>query len=122
MGCAASCATSSSAAALKPEIVRGDIAGGVIEITKNKDHCLLYDRPVGASGLTRSELSKWRHLQDGIYGTSEHLRLQALLKRLREHSTPRSSCCSTPTGITRCSEASATVLLCCHRSISMTTP
>lgn len=71
------------AAAQKPEIVWRDVAGGVIEITKNKDHCLLYDRPVGASGLTWSELSKWWHLQDGMYGMSEHLRLQALLKRLR---------------------------------------
>ncbi|WP_405467504.1 hypothetical protein [Streptomyces canus] len=71
------------AAAQKPEIVWRDVAGGVIEITKNKDHCLLYDRPVGASGLTWSELSKWWHLQDGMYGMSEHHRLQSLLKRLR---------------------------------------
>jgi hypothetical protein len=71
------------AAARKPEIVWRDVAGGVIEITKNKDHCLLYDRPVGASGLTWSELGKWWRLQDGMYGMSERLRLQALLKRLR---------------------------------------
>ncbi|RAJ70640.1 hypothetical protein K377_07863 [Streptomyces sp. PsTaAH-137] len=71
------------AATQKPEIVWRDVARGVIEITKNKDHCLLYDRPVGAAGLTWSALSKWWHLQDGMYGMSEHLRLQALRKRLR---------------------------------------
>ncbi|MYQ82094.1 hypothetical protein GTW64_33885 [Streptomyces sp. SID4923] len=71
------------AAAQKPEIVWRDVAGGVIEITNNKDHCLLYDRPVGASGLTWSELGKWWHLQDGMYAMPERPRLQALLERLR---------------------------------------
>ncbi|MGQ4719120.1 hypothetical protein ACUN22_36295 [Streptomyces anulatus] len=32
-------------AAQKPEIVWRDVAAGVIEITKNKDQVLLYDRP-----------------------------------------------------------------------------
>jgi very-short-patch-repair endonuclease len=71
------------AAVQKPEIVWRDVAGGVIEITKNKEHCLLYDHPVGAAGLTWSELCKWWHRKDGMFGMSEQLRLQALLKRLR---------------------------------------
>ncbi|WP_329096697.1 hypothetical protein [Streptomyces sp. NBC_01439] len=71
------------AATQKPEIVWRDVAGGVIEITKNKDHCLLYDRPVGAAGLTWSELVRWWQLKDGMYGMPEQRRLQALLTRLR---------------------------------------
>ncbi|MGP3637513.1 hypothetical protein ACTU45_29940 [Streptomyces sp. 24-1644] len=71
------------AAAQKPEIVWRDVAGGVIEITRNKDHCLLYDRPVGAAGLTWGELGKWWRLQDGMYGVPQEVRLQSLLTRLR---------------------------------------
>ncbi|WP_234432231.1 hypothetical protein [Streptomyces sp. NRRL S-378] len=71
------------AAAQKPEIVWRDVAGGVIEITRNKAYCLLYDRPVGAEGLTWGALAKWWSLQDGMYGAPEGVRLQALLNRLR---------------------------------------
>jgi hypothetical protein len=52
------------AAAQKPEIVWRDVAGGVIEITKNKDHCLLYDRPVGASGLTWEVAIRFEKLRE----------------------------------------------------------
>lgn len=110
------------AATQKPEIVWRDVAGGVIEITKNKDHCLLYDRPVGAAGLTWSELVRWWQLKDGMYGMPEQRRLQALLTRLRGRSTPRSSCCWTPTGTSQCSEGSTTFLLSCPRYTSTTTP
>ncbi len=55
------------AATQKPEIVWRDVATGTIEITKNKQHCLLYDRPVDASGLTWRQLAEWWRLQDGNY-------------------------------------------------------
>ncbi|MFE2140604.1 hypothetical protein ACFXA3_02390 [Streptomyces sp. NPDC059456] len=71
------------AATQKPEIVWRDVAGGVIEITRNKAYCLLYDRPVRAEGLTWGELGKWWRLQDGMYGMPQDARSQALLTRLR---------------------------------------
>lgn len=55
------------AATQKPEIVWRDVAAGTIEITKNKQYCLLYDRPVDASGLTWGQLAEWWRLQDGNY-------------------------------------------------------
>lgn len=71
------------AATQKPEIVWRDVAGGVIEITRNKGYCLLYDRSVGAEGLTWGALAKWWRLQDGMYGVPEEASLQALRNRLR---------------------------------------
>ncbi|MEU5109598.1 hypothetical protein AB0H07_46445 [Streptomyces sp. NPDC021354] len=68
------------AATQKPEIVWRDVAAGTIEITRNKQHCLLYDRPVGVSGLTWGELADWWRLQDGNYA----LPVEALRKALRD--------------------------------------
>lgn len=68
------------AAKQKPEIVWRDVAAGTIEITRNKQHCLLYDRPVGVSGLTWGQLEEWWRLQDGNYG----LLGEALRKALRD--------------------------------------
>ncbi|MES0838362.1 hypothetical protein [Nocardiopsis tropica] len=68
------------AAQYKPEIVWRDVTAGTIEITKNKQHCLLYDRPVGTQGLTWGELLDWWRRQDGNYTLSE----KALCTTLRD--------------------------------------
>ncbi|MFD3565031.1 hypothetical protein ACFWVU_36035 [Streptomyces sp. NPDC058686] len=70
------------AAKQKPEIVWRDVAAGTIEITKNKQHCLLYDRPVDASGLTWGQLTDWWRLQDGNYALPGESLHGALRNRL----------------------------------------
>ncbi|WP_152692053.1 hypothetical protein [Nocardiopsis sp. RV163] len=70
------------AAEYKPEIVWRDVAAGTIEITKNKQHCLLYDRPVGPQGLTWGELLHWWRHQDGNYALPEKVLRTALRDRL----------------------------------------
>ncbi|MFE2541884.1 hypothetical protein [Actinacidiphila glaucinigra] len=68
----------------KPEIVWRDVAAGTIEITKNKQYCLLYDRPVDTSGLTWGQLTEWWRLHDGNYalpGEALHTALRSRLAR-----------------------------------------
>ncbi|MFF4617710.1 hypothetical protein [Nonomuraea jabiensis] len=52
----------------KPEIVLQDAINNVVEISKNAEYCLFYDRPLGDSGLTWTELVAWwreqHHLGD----------------------------------------------------------
>ncbi len=43
----------------KPEIVLRDATANVVEITKHAEHCLIYDRPLEAHGLTWRELVVW---------------------------------------------------------------
>lgn len=43
----------------KPVIVLQDAVNNVIEITRNAEYCLFYDRPLGAGGLTWGELVDW---------------------------------------------------------------
>lgn len=43
----------------KPEIVLRDALNNVVEITKNAEYCLVYDRPLHAEGLTWAELVDW---------------------------------------------------------------
>ncbi|MFE7072652.1 hypothetical protein ACFU96_21475 [Streptomyces sp. NPDC057620] len=70
------------AATRKPEIVWRDVAAGTIEITKNKQYCLLYDRPVDASGLTWGQLAEWWRLKDGNYTIPKEALQEALRSRL----------------------------------------
>ncbi|CAL9624038.1 hypothetical protein SUDANB121_05914 (plasmid) [Nocardiopsis dassonvillei] len=70
------------AAQYKPEIVWRDVTAGTIEITKNKQHCLLYDRPVSAQGLTWGELLDWWKHQDGNYALPEESLRTTLRNRL----------------------------------------
>ncbi|MGH3621981.1 MAG: hypothetical protein ACRDQ5_09350, partial [Sciscionella sp.] len=52
----------------KPDIVLRDSIDNVIEVTRNAEYCLFYDRALGASGLTWAQLCDWwratRHLED----------------------------------------------------------
>jgi hypothetical protein len=43
----------------KPEIVLRDAVSNVIEVTRNAEHCLFYDRPLTTMGLTWRELVDW---------------------------------------------------------------
>jgi hypothetical protein len=43
----------------KPHIVLRDAINNVIEIVKNADHCLVYDRPLAEHGLTWDDLVDW---------------------------------------------------------------
>ncbi|WP_405557763.1 hypothetical protein OHV08_28245 [Streptomyces canus] len=70
------------AATKKPEIVWRDVAAGTIEITKYKRNCLLYDRPVDASGLTWGQLAEWWRLQDGNFALPEEALHEVLRIRL----------------------------------------
>ncbi|MFJ2195371.1 hypothetical protein [Streptomyces violaceusniger] len=70
------------AATQKPEIVWRDVAAGTIEITKNKQYCLLYDRPVDASGLMWGQLAEWWRLQDGNYALPREGLQRTLRNRL----------------------------------------
>lgn len=52
----------------KPRIVLRDAINNVVEVTRNADTCLFYDRPLGPSGLTWRDLIDWwrskRSLED----------------------------------------------------------
>ncbi|MBR8742690.1 hypothetical protein [Nocardiopsis sp. MG754419] len=72
------------AARREPEIVWHTHAGGTIEITRNKEHCLLYDLPVDASGLTWEQVMQWWKLRDGNYEIPTRALRKNLRDRLRE--------------------------------------
>jgi hypothetical protein len=43
----------------KPEIVLSDAVNNVIDIVRNSEHCLFYDRPLTNEGLTWGDLVAW---------------------------------------------------------------
>ncbi|WP_431946881.1 hypothetical protein [Micromonospora marina] len=43
----------------KPELVLADAVSNTIEIVKNEDFCLVFDRPLGEAGLTWAEVVAW---------------------------------------------------------------
>ncbi|MFI6816103.1 hypothetical protein ACIBG7_27115 [Nonomuraea sp. NPDC050328] len=43
----------------KPEIVLRDAINNLVEITKNAEHCLFYDRPLSDTGLSLADLTDW---------------------------------------------------------------
>ena len=53
----------------KPEIVLSDAINNDIQIVKNGEHCLVYDRPIGVNGLSKLEMIEWwqerEQLDDG---------------------------------------------------------
>lgn len=50
----------------KPEIVLRDAVSNVIEVTRNAEHCLFYDRPLTTMGLTWRELVGWWRATAGL--------------------------------------------------------
>jgi hypothetical protein len=71
----------------KPEIVFRDAINNVIDITRNAEHCLFYDRPLNNGGLTWGELVTWWRLtakldnkDDNEVGRNLYGRLSASVK------------------------------------------
>lgn len=73
----------------KPELVLRDAVNNDIEIVRNGEYCLVYDRPVPADGLLFSHLIDWwreredigSELDDREVGRLLHARLRASLDR-----------------------------------------
>lgn len=71
----------------KPELVLRDAVNNDIEIVRNSEYCLVYDRPVPADGLTFSHLIGWWREHEGFedtipardVGVDLHNRLRASL-------------------------------------------
>ena len=55
----------------KPEIVIQDAINNDIRIVKNEEHCLVYDRPMQASGLTKEEMLSWWKERQGTEDESD---------------------------------------------------
>lgn len=67
----------------KPHIVLRDAIDNVIEIVKNAEHCLVYDKPLTEHGLTWREFITWWSNKTGASGDERHSAL-ALYTRLCE--------------------------------------
>ncbi|MCA1607131.1 MAG: hypothetical protein LC775_17050 [Acidobacteria bacterium] len=72
----------------KPEIVLRDAINNVIEVTKNAEYCLFYDRPLAKAGLTWGALVEWwqatRHF-DGMPGEEVARNLYGRLSESVKH-------------------------------------
>ena len=55
----------------KPQIVLRDAINNVIEVVKNAQYCLFYDRPLSEAGLTWAELVDWWRASNGLGGQDE---------------------------------------------------
>ncbi|SCL12861.1 hypothetical protein GA0070616_0150 [Micromonospora nigra] len=80
----------------KPELVLVDAVSNTIQITKNGQFCLVYDRPLPAAGLSWADLVDWWRQTRGHPGVSErdaanglHARLVLSLDRDRDPSAGR---------------------------------
>ncbi|TDC81140.1 hypothetical protein E1193_15650 [Micromonospora sp. KC606] len=52
----------------KPEIVLDDAVNNDLHFVRNAENCLVYDRPLGAHGLTWAELTDWWADRQGMTG------------------------------------------------------
>ncbi|MEZ4491163.1 MAG: hypothetical protein R3C24_12020 [Cyanobacteriota/Melainabacteria group bacterium] len=64
----------------KPEIVLSDAINNDIQIVRNAEHCLVYDRPIGPNGLSKLEMIEW--WQDRQQLTDIDTARKTLFKRL----------------------------------------
>lgn len=71
----------------KPEIVLQDAVNNVIEVTRNAEYCLVYDRPLLPSGLTWGELVDWWRATAELNGKTDQEVGRDLFKRLNESMT-----------------------------------
>ena len=55
----------------KPELVLVDAVSNIIEIVKNEEFCLVYDRPLGEAGLNWADLVAWWSENHAPAGTNE---------------------------------------------------
>jgi very-short-patch-repair endonuclease len=69
----------------KPELVLVDSLNNDIEIVRNAEHCLVYDRPTGPTGLRMTHLVAWWREQGGHHETvSDRDVARDLYYRLRD--------------------------------------
>lgn len=66
----------------KPDIVLRDAIDNVIEVTRNAEYCLFYNRPLGFSGLTWGQLCGWWRVTNGLGDSSQHDVARSLYNRL----------------------------------------
>ena len=66
----------------KPELVLADAVSNTIEIVKNEQYCLVYDRPLGEAGLTWADLVTWWASAHTPAGSSERDAANQLHARL----------------------------------------
>lgn len=66
----------------KPEIVFSDALNNDIQVVKNERYCLVYDRPLGAHGLTWADLSSWWADRERLSGNSANEVSRSLYQRL----------------------------------------
>jgi hypothetical protein len=67
----------------KPEVVLADAVSNTIEISKNAEFCLVYDRPLDQNGLSWRQLVTWWTDTHAEAGTSEQDAARELYRRLR---------------------------------------
>lgn len=68
----------------KPRIVLRDAINNDLEIIRNGEHHLVYDRPLPESGLTWRQLTAWWAKSDTLVGEREREAAVALYRRLLE--------------------------------------
>jgi very-short-patch-repair endonuclease len=68
----------------KPEIIFSDSVSNDIEIVKNADYCLIYDRPIKSHGLLWKELVDWWREREQLNEESDIEVGRKLYVRLRE--------------------------------------
>ncbi|MEM9907132.1 MAG: hypothetical protein AAF921_19120 [Cyanobacteria bacterium P01_D01_bin.44] len=68
----------------KPEIIFSDSVSNDIEIVKNSDYCLVYDRPIKAHGLLWKDLVEWWREREEINGESDREVGRKLYARLKQ--------------------------------------
>ncbi|HUR07556.1 MAG TPA: hypothetical protein VM347_33780 [Nonomuraea sp.] len=66
----------------KPDIVLRDAIDNIIEVTRNAEYCLFYNRPLGSSGLTWGQLCDWWRATNGFGDSSQHDVARSLYNRL----------------------------------------
>ena len=66
----------------KPVIVIDDAVNNALRIVKNENNCLIYDRPLGARGLTLRALADWWADREKLTGQPEHTIWSSLYGRL----------------------------------------
>jgi hypothetical protein len=66
----------------KPDIVLRDAIDNVVEVTRNAEYCLFYDRLLDASGLTWGQLCDWWRITRNLDSTSERDVALDLYRRL----------------------------------------
>jgi hypothetical protein len=67
----------------KPEIVLRDALSNVVQVTRNAEYCLFYDRPLSDAALTWGQLVDWWRASAGLGTESDRVVGHALYDRLK---------------------------------------